>query len=136
MNEINIHRIQSDEYGTFGVWTDANGKKLCVTTERPPTGDHPCIPKNQYRWKKFFSPHNGECLLLMDVPGRTFIEVHSANVWQQLLGCIAVGAAFDYFTGKTKDGTTYTNQKGVTHSKDTLKYLLSILPETGSMVIT
>lgn len=126
MADINIHRTESGDGGTFGVWTNSDGMKLAVTVERPPTGDHPCIPKGIYPWKKIFSPHNGECFLLEDVPGRSMIEIHVANTMDELRGCIAPGLRF----------APFAHLKGVIHSKDTLKQLLIIYNDSGDIEIT
>lgn len=61
------------------------------TIERLSTGDHPRIPAGAYALEQFHSPHNGDCLQVKDVPGRSMIEIHSANYASELRGCVAVG---------------------------------------------
>lgn len=85
-----IYRHPSIAQGTFGTWF-IDDKPFCVTLERPADGDHPCIPAGIYQCDRFKSPHNGDTWLLKDVPGRSMIEIHSANMYTQLLGCIAPG---------------------------------------------
>lgn len=129
---MKLRRTRQDDEGTFGHLT-LDGFEA-VTVERPKDGDHPCIPAGTYNWKKFVSPHNGPCLLLEGVPGRTMIEMHAANFMLQLLGCIAPGRDFARFTG-TWEGQPYDLQ-GVSSSKLTLGAILSLLPDTGTIEIT
>lgn len=50
------------------------------------------IPLGLYDTKLYFSPHNSKLVpLLQNVPGRSYIEIHVANFWKELKGCIAVG---------------------------------------------
>lgn len=134
MRDLNLHRTETGSDGTFGTLYNAAGRQLAVTVERPSTGDHPSIPVGVYDWSKFISPHNGACLLLANIPGRSMIEMHSANVMVELLGCIAPGSAFAQFTGEHNDQSY--NLKGVINSKATLAMILSILPDRGTIVIT
>lgn len=53
------------------------------------------IPAGTYRGAKRYSPHFGMTVLGIDVPNRTDIECHPANLPSQLLGCIAVGGSID-----------------------------------------
>lgn len=66
-------------------------------------------------------------LELQDVPGRTFIQIHSANYIKQLLGCIAVG-----------DSVRFLDSDGipdVTNSKATLRKLLDVAGQEGIVAI-
>lgn len=50
------------------------------------------IPVGEYAVTLYQSPSfHRQVILLHDVPGRDFIEVHPANWYTQLRGCIAVG---------------------------------------------
>lgn len=50
------------------------------------------IPIGRYRVVLYNSPKHGpDTLLLVDVPGFDFIEIHIANRAEELQGCIAVG---------------------------------------------
>jgi hypothetical protein len=50
------------------------------------------IPVGTYGLRLVDSPHFGRLVpQLVDVPGRTAIEIHPANVPSELEGCIAVG---------------------------------------------
>ena len=130
---MKLIRNKAGDGGTFGTLYNDDGEQMAVTVERPPTGDHPCIPAGTYPWVKFISPHNGACLLFT-VPGRSMIEMHSANVMVELLGCIAPGATIAHFNGE-HDGEAYSLD-GVTNSKATLAMILSVLPDHGTLTIT
>lgn len=69
----------------------------CWTLEPPaprlaPLCDHPSIPAGRYRILIQRSQHFG-CLLphVLDVPGRSEIEIHWGNTDQDTHGCILVG---------------------------------------------
>jgi hypothetical protein len=81
---------------TFGKLTSNDGKFFCYTLERPVDGDHPCIPAG------LVQGHDRRCIIpgtpgayrcpeLMNVPGRSQIQIHIANRVVELLGCIAPG---------------------------------------------
>lgn len=80
---------------TFGKLTSNDGKFFCYTLERPVDGDHPCIPAGSYK-VTIDDHHPGtpgayRCPELMNVPGRSQIQIHIANRVVELLGCIAPG---------------------------------------------
>lgn len=85
-----IKRNNSSDNGTFGEFI-IDGEHFCWTLERPETGDHPCIPKGTYPCNWFDSPHNDWCYLLEGTEPRTMIEIHRANIYTELRGCIALG---------------------------------------------
>ena len=121
----------SDAGGTFGelVCSKPTGETFCAeTTERPPTGDHPCIPGKVYTIKLLNHPEHGWCFEIMDVEGRTAILIHAANVWQQLLGCIALGKTVTQF-GKDAChlGMPPVNTYGVTDSKNTIQAFMEFM---------
>lgn len=100
MIDLILHREPSTDEGTFGRLQGA-GLDL-ISLELPWEGNEPqfsCIPAGVYTAAPFDSPTKGRVYLLQEVPGRSFIEIHSANFggntrrgWQsQLLGCIALG---------------------------------------------
>ncbi len=95
----------------------------CFTLELPwrdNNGGVSCIPAGVYKAKKYNSPQHGEVILLIDVHGRTFIEIHAGNFTRQILGCILVGDGIKYL-----DGDSIPD---VSNSKATLKELLALLP--------
>jgi hypothetical protein len=86
-----LNRIYFPE-GTQGV-LEWNGTIVCYTIELPWLGNQrriSCIPEGEYILQRRFSPKFKWHFLLIDVPGRTLILIHSANDAKlELLGCIA-----------------------------------------------
>jgi hypothetical protein len=74
----------------FGDMT-YNNKWLCFTMERTAVA----IPEGTYNAHLEMSPHFGFVTPHIDVPQRTYIEIHPANYVSQLEGCVAVGSAID-----------------------------------------
>lgn len=70
-----------------------NGDKVCLTIELPWKENKPnvsCIPEGRYELKKRYSPRFGKHLIVMNVPGRSFILLHAANhAMKEMRGCIA-----------------------------------------------
>ena len=62
-----------------------------VTMERTAVA----IPEGTYRGCKRDSAHFGMRVVGIDVPNRTNIECHPANLPSQLEGCVAVGSSID-----------------------------------------
>jgi hypothetical protein len=77
-----------------------------------------CIPKGIYSAEKHFSVRNGDCISILNVKGRTSIQIHSANWLHQIKGCVAIGESLK------------NSSKGmmVTSSRNTMKILLDALP--------
>jgi hypothetical protein len=88
MAEIVIRRTTTGTTATFGeIYID--GVKVGVTLEplhsrRIPTGTYPA--------QLYDSPRFGRQVVLLDVPGRSFIEIHAGNTVNDTTGCILVGA--------------------------------------------
>ena len=120
MNKVLIERTETGDTGTFGILKSGSGFS-CYTLELPwheNKTDISCIPTGVYICKYLPSPKHGNCYHVTDVPGRTSVEIHSAN-WagdvsrglkSQLLGCIAIGRSID----------TVVDQKGLMSSKDAI----------------
>lgn len=86
-----------------------------------------CIPAGIYSVIKHNSPKFGPCFWIQDVPDRSEILMHPANFHYQLLGCIAPGTKhFDI----DKDGDL-----DVTNSRNTIKKLLSLMPDRFNLLI-
>lgn len=82
-----------------------------------------CIPEGVYKGKKRISPGKGyEVIEYIDVPNRTYIQIHCGNYTRQILGCQLPGVDFIDLDG---DGIP-----DITSTEPTLKKLLAALPET------
>ncbi len=91
---------------------------ICYSMERIAVA----IPAGTYPAYKRYSPHLGRTVVGIDVPMRTDIEMHNANLPGQLLGCIAVGSAID---GDALDNSIVALEK-----------LLASLPDTFLVSVT
>jgi hypothetical protein len=95
---VTLQRPASTDQGTFGVMSF--GKNLIYTTELPWRDNRPqrsCIPAGIYHCNLVRSPRFGRVYGVQDVPGRSNVLIHSANLagdiekgyTTQLQGCIA-----------------------------------------------
>ncbi len=78
------------------------GDYQCFTLELPWLGNQvriSCIPPGVYEAKKIISPSLGECIDILNVPGRTYIRIHKGNFTRQILGCILVGTSIQFIDG-------------------------------------
>lgn len=94
--KLELQRDFQTEKGTTGrLFID--GALFCVSLERPAArfaDEHPCIPAGEYRVLLYDSPHFRRVMpLLVDVPGRTEIEIHWGNFVRDFQGCVGVGAS-------------------------------------------
>ena len=120
---VNIVRRPSTSTGIFGTLSTAGF--TCITLERPWLGNQSgisCIPVGTYIVEWTNHPIHGNVYQIMDVPDRTDILIHSANVYQELEGCIAVGIEEAIFPGGTIPGVN-TSEEGIQHSQQTLANL-------------
>jgi hypothetical protein len=87
MINIRLIREPSGPDNTFGVLF-VNGLFTCFTLENT----HKIIQAGEYPIVFYNSPHNKRKVpLLQNVLGREYIEIHPANYWYELEGCIAPG---------------------------------------------
>lgn len=101
MGKVTLVRTETSDEGTFGELTTESGFE-CKTGELPWRDNAPgksCIPEGTYAVTWRFSEKHGYCYHVENVPGRTDIEIHSANFMGdvderykcELSGCIAPG---------------------------------------------
>lgn len=79
------------------------GPTVFATLERPWLGnehDASCIPCGEYRAMWYDSPSKGRVLQLVNVPGRSMIELHVGNYVKDTEGCILVGSAHTWIAGQ------------------------------------
>ena len=126
----------SGEDGTYGWWQHPSGFG-CWMLERPKTGDHPCVCVGVYHFKlRFSSAHKdkdygfGPGMLygyniepgVLVANGRTDLELHSANWFFQLLGCMAPGDSV-----AVMPAPNYGPMRGVTNSVEMVKAIMKDL---------
>ena len=124
MITVTLWRTKEDQYGTHGHLEDYLGAVISYTIERPWLDNKngiSCIPLGSYQVSKFVSPSKGDVFLLHDVPGRSMIEIHVANLASELEGCIAVGLDF--------------TEQGVGRSRLALDKLYERLPDNFQLDI-
>lgn len=89
--------------------------------------DISCIPPGTYTYELYDSPKHGPVLLLLNVRGRTMIEMHKGNYTRDILGCILPGDGIKYL-----DGDSIPD---VTNSTNTLNRILKLAGESGQITI-
>ena len=102
----------------------------CFTLELPWNDNQPnisCIPKGTYNVVKRHSKRFKNHFHILDVPGRSYILIHTANYVSQLLGCVAVGKDLADINGD--------DDLDLTQSQQTLNDLLDILPSSFSLQV-
>lgn len=110
--------VRTDETSDAGFGKAIIGNELiCYTMERLAVR----IPEGSYPAYKRYSAHLCRTVIGIDVPNRTDIEIHNANLPGQLLGCIA--------TGLSVDGDALDN------SIAALEKLLSLVPESFTVLV-
>lgn len=81
-----------------------------------------CIPEGIYKAKKRISPGKGyQVIEYINVPNRTYIQIHYGNYTHQILGCQLPGDSIKWLNDDTI--------LDVTNSEKTLDKLLSLLPD-------
>lgn len=125
MRRLTLKRLEATEGGTRGVLM-MDGIVIACTVELPWLNNQvnvSCIPCGVYPVVVHESPSRGWVFWIKDVPGRTNVQIHVANVPSELRGCVGVGDSF-----KTLDLHEHGPEFGVGNSKLTLQRLLRALP--------
>ena len=115
MSQIVILRTKQTEDATFGELTYEGF--TCYTMERTAVQ----IPVGIYTGQVSYSPHFQYNTPHINVPNRTYIEIHPANFPSQLEGCVAIGQQLD---GDALD-----------YSKKAFDSLMAILPNSFQVEI-
>ena len=121
MKTLLIRRITTGKQGTYGGMVFEN-EAFAVTLELDWLNNKPsvsCIPAGEYICKRVNSPKFGDTFEVTDVPGRTHILFHKANLTSDLLGCIGIGEEFGKFGNKT----------GIKRSKSGYNEFMAILSD-------
>ena len=118
-------------YTPTATWGNlvVNGKPICLTLERPWLGnkkDISCIPEGVYQCERIISPHNGSVYQL-DVEGRKYIQLHTANMVKELKGCIAYGSTYsDMYGVEAVIGSTSAKERFYKEINDIKEFELII----------
>lgn len=106
------------------------GGYQCFTLELPWLGNQvrvSCITPGIYEARKIISPSLGECIDILNVPGRTYIRIHKGNFTSQILGCILVGTSIQFI-----DGDSIPD---VGASTKAFTGLMNVLPDTFAVEV-
>lgn len=125
---ITLTRFKFTPEETFGRLTGDPIASEVFTIERPWLDNQhgiSCIPVGTYDVEKYLSPTKGDVWQVMNVPNRSNIEIHAANMASQLEGCIAPGDVMGSLAGVP----------AVLNSKSTFIMLKSILPDNFQLTI-
>ena len=118
-----IRLNQGNSECTLGELAVEGSTFTCKTLELPWLNNTPsvsCIPVGKYfAYKR--KKASGTVIELIDVPNRTYIQIHPGNYTRQIEGCILPGVAHIDIDG---DGIM-----DVTSSRSTMNKLLNELPE-------
>lgn len=123
MRQATLTRFETSDQGTFGELVTDSGY-MCYTGELPwrdNLSGKSSIPTGLYLCTWRLSPKHGPCYHVEKVPGRTDVEIHSANFMGdkdlgfkcELLGCISPGLSVE----------TPDKQKMILSSREALKQL-------------
>ena len=99
---IHLIRQRTSDQGTEGTLLIPSLGFLCFTLELPWRDNQPsisCIPPGQYECRLRASPRFGQTYHVRDVPGRSFVLIHSGNyagdvslgLKSHVEGCILLG---------------------------------------------
>lgn len=130
LDRVYINRTRQDDYQTTGemLW---GGKVVAVTLELPWRNNMPrvsCIPTGRYWVVRRSSPKYGNHFWLKNTGSRSYILIHSANYFYDLLGCIGVGEKLQDIN---RDG-----HLDLVNSRATMTRLLKTLPQEFDLIIT
>lgn len=107
------------------------GEFRCFTLELPWMDNKPnisCVAPGIYKWKKRISPGKGyEVIELIDVHGRSFIQIHLGNYTSQIKGCILLGLGLKDID---KDGVF-----DVTNSETAFNKIMAMTADSGEIEI-
>ena len=100
----------------------------CWTVERPWLNNTPaisCIPDGDYYCKPFNGRKFKDVIEITNVPGRTYILFHPANLPEELQGCIAPGT---YHSISEQHGRVWHSRDAMANIKRTVgrEFFLSI----------
>lgn len=101
--KVIIKRYPFIAFATFGELELEGSPFKCHTIELPWRDNKTnisCIPAGTYRAVRKFSNRFNRVLWFLEVPSRTGIMIHPANVASELRGCIALGKEYACVKGE------------------------------------
>jgi len=137
MTILNLRRFAHTLHGTFGEITiEGKPDVRWYTMERPwlnNTVGISCIAPAPGAAAKYYALRRGTFsrgggypdLEFIEVPGRSAIEVHAANLAEELRGCIAPGKTLASFAGKW----------GIANSRAALQEILDAIDEDDIAIV-
>lgn len=135
---MKLHRIEQNDFATYGILTDDDHREFGKTLELPWRDNHhttSCVPSGAYTAERYFSPHHGfDVFRLIDVPGRDYVEIHIANLPRDIEGCIGLGSAFgvvDGAHGIVGSRTAFKAFMAQMHGIDRFSLTITDPPSTG-----
>ncbi|WP_320169734.1 DUF5675 family protein [Maridesulfovibrio sp.] len=94
MKIVELKRVESSDEATLGVLL-VDGRAVCWTLEEPWRDNLPdisCIPAGNYPLMLEFSPSRKRRLwTVKDVPGRSYVRIHTGNTVLDTEGCLLTG---------------------------------------------
>jgi hypothetical protein len=104
--KLTLRRNPPTEDGVFGkLYVPRHGElKTMEDDERANAKGVSCIPAGTYKIRRYHSPKHGyDVFLLVDVPGRDFVEIHPANTEEDVEGCIGLGLRYGVLEVEDED---------------------------------
>lgn len=124
---VDLIRVEDSALVTRGVVL-VDGAIHCMSLELPDRSNQvnvSCIPPGTYNCVRAKSRAKGECVRVLDVPGRTGILIHKGNTTKDTEGCVLLGTTFGALWGK----------RAVLDSRAAMEKFLGIVPDTFTLEI-
>ena len=124
--KLTLRRNPPTADGVFGkLFVAGRGELMTMEDdERANARGVSCIPAGTYKIRRYRSPKHGyDVFMLVDVPGRNYIEIHPANTEEDVEGCIGLGLRYGVLTVEDEDapGHPATAKRAVLDSKAAFK---------------
>ena len=129
MKEFKLLREIRSNKATLGRLIDSDYNEICKTLENPWLNNYPeisCIPEGTYKWVKD-DEGRFKYWKLLDVLGRSNIEMHPGNKEKDTKGCILLG----------QDWVIMDDELAVNSSRNTFDRIISeaLLPDEFELEI-
>jgi hypothetical protein len=135
MKTFLLKRVSYDTDGSYGVLIRDDGFPWLLTLEDEQKQNRrgvSAIPEGTYVVLRTATPKHGECFMVMNVPDRSAILIHSGNTEKDTEGCILLGKEFGTITGRDEDSGAVEKQTAVLRSKEAIKEFMAYLEGEGA----